>query len=168
MDQPERSVLFVCMGNICRSPAAEGVFRKLVNEAGLSEAIGIDSAGTIRHHVGNPPDARMTAAAAGRGVDLTGQHARYAEAADAERFDLIVAMDRMNLADLEARFGGPREHVRLLGEFAPDDFQLKGGPPDVPDPYYGGDAGFEQVLDLLEASLPHVLEHLTRTVRASP
>ncbi len=160
MSEAKRSVLFVCMGNICRSPAAEGLFRKLVEDAGVAERITIDSAGTIGHHAGRPADRRMTAAAMKRGIDLAAQRARQVTADDVVRFDLIVAMDRANLADLEHRFGGAFDHVRLLGEFAPEAFQRKGGPPDVPDPYYGGDAGFEGVLDLLAASLPNVLSNV--------
>ncbi|MEM1098060.1 MAG: low molecular weight protein-tyrosine-phosphatase [Planctomycetota bacterium] len=161
--QAKRSVLFVCMGNICRSPAAEGIFRKLVDDAGLSDELHIDSAGTIGHHAGNPPDRRMQAAAAQRGYDLTTQRARQVESEDFRAFDLIVAMDRANLDDLERAFDRPadgRAALALLGEFAPDAFQRKGGPPDVPDPYYGGGEGFEMVLDLLEASLPQVLQRL--------
>lgn len=167
MSEAKRSVLFVCMGNICRSPAAEGIFRKLVDEAGLTERIAIDSAGTIGHHAGSRPDRRMTAAAMKRDVDLSSQTARQVDPDDREAFDLIVAMDRANLDDLERRFGDAYAHVRLLGEFAPPAFQNRGGPPDVPDPYYGGDAGFELVLDLLEASLPAVLEHVRPTDAAS-
>lgn len=168
MSDANPSVLFVCMGNICRSPAAEGIFRKLVGDAGLQGRVTIDSAGTIGHHAGRPPDARMTAAADRRGVDLTPQRARRVGADDFARFDLIVAMDRANRADLfalarEAPDPAAAQRVVLLGEYAPDPFQRKGGPPDVPDPYYGGEQGFEMVLDLLEASLPNVLTRVCET-----
>ncbi|MEM1027063.1 MAG: low molecular weight protein-tyrosine-phosphatase [Planctomycetota bacterium] len=166
MTNPKRSILFVCMGNICRSPAAEGIFRKLVEDAGFASSIAIDSAGTIGYHTGNRPDKRMTAAAMQRGYDLSPQRARQVETSDFERFDLIVAMDRANLHDLEHAFDAPADvhaELKLLGEFAPETFQRKGGPPDVPDPYYGGGEGFEMVLDLLEASLPVVLDYVHGT-----
>lgn len=139
------SVLFVCMGNICRSPTAQGVFEALVVEAGLEPVILIDSAGTHAYHVGNPPDTRATEAASRRGIDLTAQRARRVEAADFARFDYVLAMDSSNLDDLLSVC--PAEHqgkVRLFLEFAGSESS------DVPDPYYGGAQGFERVLDLVE------------------
>jgi protein-tyrosine phosphatase len=150
-------VLFVCMGNICRSPTAEGVMRSLVREQGLEDRIEIDSAGTGGWHVGEPPDARATEAARRRGIALEGA-ARQIVPEDFERFDLIVAMDRENLRGLLAM--APDEaaanRVRLLREFDPD----ASGDLDVPDPYYGGDRGFETVLDHVQAACRGLLEEL--------
>ena len=144
-------LLFVCLGNICRSPTAEGVMRKLVREAGLEDRVEIDSAGTGGWHVGAAPDERATEAARRRGIALSGC-ARRVEPADFERFDLVLAMDRGNLRDLRALAPTPQaaEKVRLLREFDP----RSGGAPDldVPDPYYGGPDGFDEVLDLVEAA----------------
>jgi len=144
-------LLFVCMGNICRSPTAEGVMRSLLREQGLEEEIEIDSAGTGGWHAGDPPDARATEAARRRGVTLEGA-ARQVRASDFEEYDLILAADRENLADLHAIAPGAeaRAKVRLLREFDP----ASDGAPDldVPDPYYGGPDGFEDVLDLVEAA----------------
>ncbi len=148
------SVLFVCWGNICRSPAAEGLLRRRLAEEGLAERIRVDSAGTIDYHEGAPPDFRMSEAAARRGYELGGG-SRPVVPADAYRFQLVVAMGRSNLADLrEILDGGPAE-VRLLSEFLDD-----GDPVDVPDPYYGGRQGFERVLDLLEKANARILDHL--------
>lgn len=150
-----RRVLFVCMGNICRSPTGEGVLRALVAKRGLEEHIDVDSAGTIGYHRGEPPDTRMRQAAARRGFELSGV-ARPVTDDDFHEFDLIVAMDRENLRDLEeiAPAGG-RARLRLLCDFLPGD-----GPRDVPDPYYGGEAGFETVLDLIEAACPAIVDRL--------
>lgn len=148
-------MLFVCMGNICRSPAGEGVLQHLLAERGRTEQIFVDSAGTHAYHVGKPADSRMIRAAAARGYRLTSR-ARQVEAADFERFDLILAMDRDNLAILEQLAGdGRRSHLRLLSSFLPDSF-----PTDVPDPYYGGAKGFETVLDMLEFACPEILDLL--------
>ncbi|WP_370599777.1 low molecular weight protein-tyrosine-phosphatase [Pseudomonas nitroreducens] len=138
-------VLFVCLGNICRSPTAEGVFRHKVREAGLEDRIEIDSAGTGDWHVGKAPDARTRAAALRRGYDLSSLRARQVSAADFSRYDLILAMDHANLRDLERlRAGtGTAELDLFLRRF---DLEID----EVPDPYYGGDDGFEQVLDLVE------------------
>jgi protein-tyrosine phosphatase len=139
------------MGNICRSPTAEGVMRHLLREQGLEEEIVIDSAGTGAWHVGNPPDRRATAAARARGIVLEGA-ARQVRPSDFEEYDLLLVADRENLADLRAIApdDAAREKVRLLREFDPD----SAGAPDldVPDPYYGGPDGFEDVLDLVEAA----------------
>ena len=149
-----RSLLFVCMGNICRSPAAEGVLKHLAAELGLDGRVEVDSAGTIAYHAGKPPDPRMRLAAEHRGIELNGR-SRPFEPADAERFDLVVAMDRENLADIDAVCGERRPNVRLFSDFLP-----AGAPLDIPDPYYGGARGFEVVLDLLEQGCPAILESL--------
>lgn len=146
-----RKVLFVCLGNICRSPAAEGVFQHLVNEAGFAGSIGVDSAGTLGYHTGKPADARMRQAAAGRGYELLSR-ARQVQQNDLDEFDLIVAMDRSNLAELQAMHSAPAGRLCLLSDFLPDRQPL-----DVPDPYYGGTEGFEKVLDLLELASPAIL-----------
>ncbi len=152
----EVSVLFVCMGNICRSPTAEGVFRKYLAEAGLEERVGVDSAGTHAYHVGEPPDPRAQSAAALREVDLSTQRARKAAALDFERFDYIVAMDRENLTNLEAICPQGQEHkLRLLMQYA-EHFATE----DVPDPYYGGAAGFDRVLDMIEAASAELLQEI--------
>jgi protein-tyrosine phosphatase len=152
-------ILFVCMGNICRSPTAEGVMRRLLRDAGLDDAIEIDSAGTGGWHAGEPPDARATEAARLRGVRLEGA-ARQVTAADFEDFDLIVAMDRANLRELLALAPDEEaaEKVRLLREFDPA--SADAGDLDVPDPYYGGERGFERVLDLVEAACRGLLGEL--------
>jgi protein-tyrosine phosphatase len=149
-----RSVLFVCLGNICRSQACEGVMRHLVAERGLDGEVEVDSAGTGDYHLGELADPRMRAAAASRGYRLT-HRARQVEPEDFDRFDLILAMDGSNLRDLRRLAGGRTDHVRLLSEFLPD-----GSPADVPDPYYGGEQGFERVLDLVEEACPEVLDRL--------
>ena len=141
------SVLFVCMGNICRSPTAEGVFRKLHGELAPHLDLHIDSAGTHAFHVGDPPDARSQAAARVRGVDISRHRGRQVEAEDFRRFDYVLAMDITNLKRLHAL--RPRDahgELRLLLEYASDVSSKE-----VPDPYYGGAGGFEEVLDLVEA-----------------
>jgi protein-tyrosine phosphatase len=151
-------ILFVCLGNICRSPTAEGVMRKLVSEAGLQESIAIDSAGTGAWHVGDPPDERATAAAHMRGIVLEGQ-ARKVRPEDFERFDLILAMDSSNERDLHrlAPDEKARMKVRLLREF---DLASAGLVDlDVPDPYYDSARGFEIVLDQVQAACEGLLRH---------
>jgi protein-tyrosine phosphatase len=153
-------VLFVCLGNICRSPTAEGVLRALAAREAPDLALEVDSAGTAAYHVGQPPDPRTRAAAARRGYDLSTLRARSIESADFERFDLILAMDRENLAVLRQRAPAhAHERLRLLLEFAPD------APEEVPDPYYGGPNGFEEVLDLVEAATRGLLAHLRERPR---
>ncbi len=147
-------VLFVCMGNICRSPCAEGVLRHALLEGGLEDAIDVDSAGTIGYHAGNPADPRMRQAAARRGFSLESL-ARKVRLDDFQHFDLIVAMDRENLAELEALALPRPGQLRLLSDFLPPE-----SPKDVPDPYYGGEQGFEQVLDMIEAACPPIITHL--------
>jgi protein-tyrosine phosphatase len=158
-------ILFVCMGNICRSPTAEGVMRKLLRDAGLEGRIGVDSAGTGGWHAGESPDARAASAARRRGIPLDGA-ARQVIAEDFERFDLLVAMDRDNLAGLlsVAPDDEARARVRLLREFDP----ASAGAPDldVPDPYYGGPRGFDAVLDLVEAACRGLLDELQAAERA--
>lgn len=151
-------ILFVCLGNICRSPTAEGVMRKLVSEAGLQESIAIDSAGTGGWHVGDPPDERATAAAHTRGITLEGQ-ARKVRPEDFERFDLILAMDSSNERDLHllAPDEEARMKVRLLREFDPASAGLDDL--DVPDPYYDSARGFEIVLDQVQAACEGLLRH---------
>jgi protein-tyrosine phosphatase len=152
------SVLFVCLGNICRSPTAHGVFASQVAAAGLSDTIGIDSAGTGAWHVGEPPDDRAAAAARARGYDLSALRARQVAPGDFQRFDYILAMDRSNLSHLEALrpadFSG---HLGLLLDFHP-----RSTVTEVPDPYYGGRDGFEEVLDIVEAAGESLLEVIRR------
>jgi protein-tyrosine phosphatase len=156
-----RRVLFVCLGNICRSPTAEAVMRKLVEDAGLSAEIETDSAGTGPWHVGRPPDARAAEAAATRGYKLTGK-GRQVTARDFERFDLLVAMDRYNRADLLGMAPGAdaRRQVHMLREFDPA--SAGAVDLDVPDPYQGGQRGFTVALDLIEAGCRGLLDELRR------
>ena len=150
-------VLFVCMGNICRSPTAEGVFTKLVQERGLAEKIIIDSAGTHAYHVGSSPDNRAQAAARKRGVELSSLRGRQITVNDFDEFDYIMVMDRSNLRDVLAlRETGQESTVKLFLEYAE-----KASVEEVPDPYYGGDRGFEYVLDLIEDASAGLLKHIT-------
>ena len=138
-------VLFVCLGNICRSPTAEGVLRQKLRAAGLAERIEVASAGTGNWHVGKPPDARSQRAARHRGYDLSAQRAQQVTAMDFSRYDLILAMDQSNLRDLKA--------LQPVGASAVLDLFLRryeGVKDEVPDPYYDGDHGFEEVLDLVD------------------
>ncbi len=148
-------VLFVCLGNICRSPTADGVFKAFVARDGLADKIIVDSAGTAAYHVGNPPDRRSTAAAKLRGYDLSPLRARQATANDFTQFDYILAMDRENLSNLKHikpdHYSG---HLGLFLDFA------TGPETEVPDPYYGGDAGFEHVLDLIESAAEGLLAEI--------
>jgi protein-tyrosine phosphatase len=152
-------VLFVCLGNICRSPTAEGVMRALVSGAGLQQRIVVESAGTGGWHVGSPPDARAAEAARAHGVALDGT-ARQVRAEDFEDFDLLVAMDGENRRALRslARGEAERGKVRLLREFDPA--SAAAGELDVPDPYYGGEDGFERVFELVRAACAGLLEEL--------
>ena len=156
-------ILFVCLGNICRSPTAEAVVRALAALEAPDLGLEVDSAGTAGYHVGELPDPRMRAAAARRGYDLDTLRARIVEPRDFERFDLILAMDRENLAVLHRRAPEQaRERVRLFLEFAPD-----GELEEVPDPYYGGPNGFEEVLDLVEGAARGLLSYLRQRARAA-
>jgi protein-tyrosine phosphatase len=150
------AVLFVCMGNICRSPTAHGVFRQKVIDGGLAHVVSVDSAGTHDYHPGSPPDERSQEHAARRGYDLSDLRARQIGDADFDRHDLILVMDWDNLALTEDMC--PREHrrkVRRLTEFC----QVQDSPT-VPDPYYGGPEAFEQVLDLVEDACEGLLRHI--------
>lgn len=152
------ALLFVCMGNICRSPTAEGVFRKLAEERGVVDRFVIDSAGTHDYHVGSPPDPRAVAAARRRGVDLSALCARQVVDADFERFDLLLLMDRHNQERLAQSC--PKAHapkLKLFMEFAPHTGRIA-----VPDPYYGGVNAFEEVLDLVEQAAEGLLDELLK------
>ena len=156
MPPPEHSVLFVCMGNICRSPTAEGVFRAAIAQSDLRTRVHADSAGTGDWHVGSPPDRRAIDAARRRGYDLAALRARQVQVADFARFGWILAMDRVNLRELETlRPGGYAGHLGLFLDLAPGL-----GVREVPDPYYGGPDGFERVLDLVEAASAALIERL--------
>jgi len=165
LDQPRSGstgmtyrVLFVCTGNICRSPTAEGAFRLVVHEAGLAEQIHIDSAGTSSYHIGDPPDPRSIEAAARRGIDLNPLKARRVQPGDFDAFDLILAMDHGHLNHLRAmRREEHKAEIRLMLDYHPDATHR-----DVPDPYYGGDADFEHVLDLVETASRELLKALRK------
>ena len=153
-------VLFVCLGNICRSPTADGIFRKMVADAGLSGQIESDSAGTSDYHAGDPPDPRATAAARKRGIDLTQMRARMIEPDDLKNFDIGLPMDKMvhrSVASLQRALRNSKADVRLFLEHAP---QL--GVSEVPDPYLGGEDGFEDVLDLTEEASKGLLQHIKK------
>jgi len=153
-----RRVLFVCMGNICRSPTAEGVTRALAEKKGVAAMFEFDSAGTHGYHIGNPPDARARAAAAQRGYDLSQLKARQVNEFDFVRFDRILAMDRDNLELL--RQACPREHHAKLGLFL--EYASQSTSVEVPDPYYGGPEGFERVLDMIEDAADGLLEQFAK------
>ncbi len=161
---PDTSVLFVCMGNICRSPAAEAIFRSKVKQAGLTDRIHIDSAGTIGYHAGAPADRRMRDAGAKRGYDLDSR-SRQIKLSDFEDFDHILAMDYENLSHLEsmsAKATGSAK-IRLMCEYA-----TRHGEREVPDPYYGGNSGFELVMDLLEDACGGLLRELQENGQLNP
>ena len=152
-------LLFVCTGNICRSPTAEGVFRARAIAAGLGHRVLADSAGTHGYHIGAPPDPRSCAAALRRSIDLSALRARQVRAEDFDRFDLLLAMDRGHLRALRGLAPAERAgRAQLFLDYAP-----RLGLKDVPDPYYGGPEGFEQVLDLIEAASDGLLDHLRQT-----
>ena len=149
-------VLFVCLGNICRSPTAEGAFRALLEREGLSDQVMVDSAGVGSWHVGSSPDRRAQAAARQRGIDLSGQRARQAKAEDFLRFDYVIAMDSENHRDLSSLCPpGEKDRLHMFMEFAPD-----WGRTDVPDPYYGGASGFENVYKMVRRSCTGLLHRL--------
>jgi len=156
MSRPVR-VLFVCLGNICRSPLAEGVFRDKVRAAGLDGIIDIDSAGTGAWHVGNPPDRRMMATAKRQGVDISAQRARQFVDTDLADFDYILAMDKSNLHDILFLDAGDDfgHRVTLFRQWDPEP-----GDYEVPDPYYGGDAGFEHVYEIVDRTAEALLKGL--------
>jgi protein-tyrosine phosphatase len=156
MDSNKVGVLFICMGNICRSPTAEAVFRNFAGEAGLLERLSIDSAGTHDYHVGDAPDARAQQAARQRGYDMSKLRGRQVEAQDFFRFDYVLAMDNQNLVMLERlRPGDAQSHLGLFLEFAEHHKEWE-----VPDPYYGGADGFERVLDMVEDASKGLLQHI--------
>jgi len=146
-----KSVLFVCMGNICRSPTAEGVFRKLVSRAERHSDFEIDSAGTIGYHAGNMADNRMRAAAEERGYQLE-SIARRIEVSDFARFDLIVTMDDENFRDVSAMAPGSGARIVRMCDYCEEHDETE-----VPDPYYGGEAGFQKVIDILEDACANLL-----------
>lgn len=154
-------VLFVCMGNICRSPTAEGVLRRALQAQGLAEYVFVDSAGTHDYHIGACPDARATAAALRRGIDLSSLRARQIKTQDFENFDYILVMDSENLTHLQDIC--PSHLVHKLKRFL--EFAQDLSDQDVPDPYYGGAAGFERVLDLVEAASAGLIADLRRRLR---
>ena len=153
-----KRILFVCMGNICRSPTAEGVALKIINNNRLESIFNVDSAGTHAYHVGEPPDPRSRAAALRRGIDLSGQRARKIVPEDFERFDLVLAMDRDNLALLKR--GARPEHHAKLGLFMSYSSRFEAD--EVPDPYYGGEQGFELVLDMAEDAARGLIDALQK------
>jgi len=155
------NILFVCLGNICRSPTAEGVFRRLAEREApsLAASLLVDSAGTADYHVGSPPDPRTIAAARARGYDLSSLRARQVMPHDFQRFDLLLAMDLANARDLQAIAPADSRHrVNLLLEHAPE-LQLQ----EVPDPYYGSSIDFERVIDLVEAASRGLLRKLAQS-----
>ncbi|MCW1887664.1 low molecular weight phosphotyrosine protein phosphatase [Luteolibacter flavescens] len=159
-DRKPFRVLFVCMGNICRSPAAEIVFRKQVDEEGLTDAIHIDSAGTIGYHAGKGPDPRMADTLRRRGYEITGR-SRQVTSEDLRDFDLVLAADEDNLKDLRRldRAGTYRGKIRLLVEYC-----VEKEASHVPDPYYGGQRGFEEVADLVEDACQGLLDSIKRQI----
>ncbi len=160
---PDFSVLFICMGNICRSPTAHGVFRERVRRAGLEHRVQVESAGTHNYHPGDPPDRRSQRAAAIRGYDLSDLRARQIRADDFERHQLLLAMDWDNLALTEERCPAPqRRKLRRLTEFC-----RRHDATVVPDPYYGGDAGFMHVLDLIEDACDGLLAHVQQLLQTA-
>lgn len=164
MERRERTVkvLFVCMGNICRSPTAEGVFGKLVEQAGYADRIVIDSAGTHDYHIGRPPDERAQAAAARRGFDISRLRGRQASRDDIARFDYVLAMDDENRAHLLALAPEGHEHkIQLLLTYA-----SRATDRHVPDPYYGGVNGFDRVLDLIEDAAEGLLGEIRRRLES--
>ncbi len=151
-------VLFVCMGNICRSPTVEAVFRSQVERSQLSQHIHIDSAGTHDYHIGDPPDLRAQRAAKLRGYDMSTLRGRQVEAADFERFDYVLAMDYANLSILKSLC--PPEKLSRVGLFL--EYAQKHEDREVPDPYYGGEAGFESVLDMAEDAAAGLVAHIRK------
>ena len=152
------SVVFVCMGNICRSPTAEGVFRNEVSERNLQDVVKIDSAGTHAYHIGESPDSRSQSTAKSRGIDLTSQRARKFEANDFNRFDYVIAMDRSNYEDLKV-LANPEQQEKLhlfMG------FTTAWDNAEVPDPYYGGGDGFSNVFDMVQSASQGLLESIVK------
>ena len=161
MQEKKVKVLFVCLGNICRSPLAEGVFRHLVEAAGLAERFEIDSAGTSSYHIGDAPDERTSAVARARGVELTSR-ARQIKPQDLHDFDYVLAMDAENLRNVKRLVRGEAgAEIELLRAFDSEARAER----DVPDPYYGGQRGFEDVHDMVERSCSGLLEHIREAHR---
>lgn len=158
MSEKRVKVLFVCMGNICRSPMAEGVFKRFVAQAGLQDLIASDSAGTHHYHIGEPPDPRAQRAASRRGYDLSALRGRQVNRSDFGEFDYLLAMDETNLVTLERLCPSQHAHkLKLLMEFSTSPALRE-----VPDPYYGEEPSFERVLDLVEQAAQGLLDHLRR------
>ncbi len=156
-----KKILFVCLGNICRSPAAEGVLHYFAQRSSID--VQVDSAGTSSFHIGEPADKRMRAAASKRGYELTSR-SRQVTRRDLSEFDVVVAMDRNNYRELSILAGGPNRRLKLLSDYLDESW-----PRDVPDPYHGGDEGFEKVLDMLEAACPKILTSLcSETAETKP
>lgn len=153
----QKKVLFVCLGNICRSPTAEGVFRSLLEDEGLTEKVIVDSCGTSAYHIGSPPHEESRRTAAKNGVHLDGQRARRLEESDFDEFDYIIAMDSENKADIEDLDPGGKAKVFLLRDFDPEKDS-----PDVPDPYFGGRDGFGLVFRVIDRSCRAFLEELKK------
>ena len=151
-------VLFICMGNICRSPTAHGVFEHKVKAAGLDQAIDVDSAGTHAYHVGEAPDNRSQSTALSQGYDLSDQRARAIEAGDCEEFDYVLVMDLNNLNDVKCRCHSGHNNVQLFLDYS-EEYDEE----EVPDPYYGGDDGFTRVLNLIESASDGLLDHIKKT-----
>ncbi len=150
-------VLFVCLGNICRSPTAEGVFRHVVKQAGLADKIQTDSAGTHAYHIGEPPDSRAQQTALSRGIELSDLRGRKVEADDFSHFDYVLAMDHSNHTNLQQIAAGNTDKLHMFLQFA-ENFDDQ----EVPDPYYGGDQGFEHVFDLVEDASNGLLAHIRK------
>ena len=150
-------VLFVCMGNICRSPTAEGIFRQIVDTAGLADKIDIDSAGTHAYHIGKQPDARAQSASLNRGIDLSKLRGRQVEPADFKKFDYVIAMDDSNHIDLTQVAGNNADNLFMFLSFS-ENFNEK----EVPDPYYGGEQGFEHVSDIVEDASRGLLANIQK------
>lgn len=161
MAKDVQNILFVCLGNICRSPLAEGVFAAVAAERGLADRYSVDSAGTGGWHAGDPPDPRSIAVALRHGVDISGQRARQVRAADFEAYDLILGMDRANVADLRRLAGGNADKVQLFMQAATD------ASCDVPDPYYGQADGFEKVYRMIREASETLVDRLEARISPS-
>ena len=156
MAKEKTSILFVCMGNICRSPTAEGIFRHMLAKKNISDNFELDSAGTHAYHIGAAPDSRAQATAVARGIDLSDLKGRKVEFSDFEQFDFVLAMDKDNYSILKEMCPPDKyQKLNLFLDFAKDlDIE------EVPDPYYGGTGGFEKVFDMLEQASLGLIEHI--------
>lgn len=150
-------VLFICLGNICRSPLAQGVFEEVVRREGFEDEVFVDSAGTGSWHIGHSPDQRAQRSASSRGLDITGQRARRVTPEDCKRFDYILTMDEANYEAVAALCRGSSVEVRPFLDYAPDRAETE-----VPDPFYGGSESFEHVLDLVEEASEGLLEEIKK------